>query len=290
MYEEGYQIAVVEHHYNDTFANADSQGRIGTLGINLYPTLMPDGLPEPQYPYTHAILETTINERLAAESPCTIELSGSIEGNELSLDVNIIKEAGSDMPNPRLQVVITETDIPYNDPNYNNHMNFVDRDMVPDHLGTDFDFDGDTANLNINTTLDQNWVQDNIIIVVFVEDGSNHHVFQTTKSLLSEFYTEANENNITPVAETLSNFPNPFNPSTNIVFSVKDNIAKTTLIIYNQRGQKVKTLLNKPMQFGSNEIVWNGIDDNGNELASGVYFVKMNNGNYVQSNKMILMK
>ena len=74
------------------------------------------------------------------------------------------------------------------------------------------------------------------------------------------------------------------------MFSVKDNIAKTTLIIYNQRGQKVKTLLNKPMQFGSNEIVWNGIDDNGNELASGVYFVKMNNGNYVQSNKMILMK
>jgi hypothetical protein len=185
MYEENYPIAICEHHSGDAYSCDDSEGRIGTLGINLYPTLLPDGLPEPQYPYTHAILEATIEERMAAEAPCSISIDGELTGNTLNLDLTITKDDGADMPNPRVQVVISETNIPYSGTGYET-MNFVTRDMIPDHLGTDITMDGNTHEMTISTELDESWDQNNIIIVVFVEDGSNHHVFQTARVNLTE--------------------------------------------------------------------------------------------------------
>jgi hypothetical protein len=185
MYDEGYQIAVCEHHYGDDFANADSNGRINVLGIAAFPTLMPDGLPEPSYPYSHSILENCINDRLAADAPCTLELSGSLDDNNLSLTVGIQKDDGAAMPNPRVQVVITETEIPYSGAGYTT-MNFVTRDMIPTHLGTDITMQGNTHQLQVDATLDPSWNQDHIILVAWVEDGSNHHVFQTIRVNLAD--------------------------------------------------------------------------------------------------------
>ena len=91
MYGEDYSIAVANHHYNDEFAYVGSEGRINVLGINLYPTLLPDGLPEPTWPYTHAILEATIIERMAADAPCIVDFTGSLSGNDLTLDISIQK-------------------------------------------------------------------------------------------------------------------------------------------------------------------------------------------------------
>lgn len=189
MFEEDYPIAICEHHNGDEFANTDSNGRLGTLGINLFPTLIPDGLPEPTWPYSHAILEATINERMAAEAPCTIAIAGELTGNDLSLDLTFTLDEGASMPNPRVQVVITETNIPYTGPNYDT-MNHVTRDMVPDHLGTDITISGNLHEMQIDATLDPSWDQQNISIVVWVEDGSNHHVFQANRVTLAELGAE----------------------------------------------------------------------------------------------------
>jgi len=189
MFEEDYPIAICEHHYNDEFANNDSSGRIGTLGITLYPTLIPDGLPEPTWPYTHAILEATINERMAVEAPCTIAIDGEISGNDLSLDLTFTLDDGAVMANPRVQVVISETDIPYTGANYES-MNHVTRDMVPDHLGTDITIDGNLHEMQVNVTLDPSWDQQNMSVVVWIEDGSNHHVFQANRVTFAELGAE----------------------------------------------------------------------------------------------------
>jgi hypothetical protein len=91
------------------------------------------------------------------------------------------------------------------------------------------------------------------------------------------------------IAKLLPNFPNPFNPETTIRF----NTAKAehvTIDIFNIRGQRVKTLLNEYVNSGNHSIVWNGTNDNGQSVSSGVYFYRMKAGEYISVRRMILMK
>ncbi len=90
----------------------------------------------------------------------------------------------------------------------------------------------------------------------------------------------------------LTNYPNPFNPTTIISFSLTAKDAKNaTLEIYNLKGQKIKTFSNLQItQFTNQQIIWNGKDDNNKKVSSGVYFYKMKAGNYLSTKKMILLK
>ncbi len=89
--------------------------------------------------------------------------------------------------------------------------------------------------------------------------------------------------------ELHGNYPNPFNPETTISFSVKDK-GLVKIDIYNVKGQLVKTLVNGNMNAGKHNIVWNGRDNAGNAVSSGVYFFKMSAGKYSSTKKMIMMK
>jgi len=70
------------------------------------------------------------------------------------------------------------------------------------------------------------------------------------------------------------NYPNPFNPETTISFYIKQN-SKIELEIFNIKGQKVKTLINDYRQSGYHAIPWNGDDNYGNRVSSGLYFYKL---------------
>ena len=96
-------------------------------------------------------------------------------------------------------------------------------------------------------------------------------------------------NTIPNVTKLSGNYPNPFNPTTTINFTTKE-AGNVNLTIYNIRGQKVKTLVNDNLDAASHSVVWNGKDDNGKAVSSGVYFYKMQAGKYTSTKKMILMK
>lgn len=85
------------------------------------------------------------------------------------------------------------------------------------------------------------------------------------------------------------NYPNPFNPETTIRFQLpkKENIK---IVIYNQRGQKIRTLVDKMMQPGYFKIIWDAKDDRGNKVSSGVYIYQMHAGRYQTKKKMLLLK
>lgn len=85
------------------------------------------------------------------------------------------------------------------------------------------------------------------------------------------------------------NYPNPFNPETKISFNLK-NKADVNLEIFNLKGQKIRTLVAANMSKGQHQIVWNGKDDNGINVSSGVYIYKMKSSGFSQMKKMILMK
>ena len=85
------------------------------------------------------------------------------------------------------------------------------------------------------------------------------------------------------------NYPNPFNPTTTINYSLKEN-SKVSLNIYNIKGQKVKQLVSDQLPAGQHSVIWNGKDDNDKTVSSGMYLYKLKIGNYEKTKKMILMK
>jgi hypothetical protein len=98
------------------------------------------------------------------------------------------------------------------------------------------------------------------------------------------------ENQISILSYELFNYPNPFNPSTTIEFSIQDN-SKVELIIYNIKGQKIKTLVNNEFTKGSHSIIWDGNDDSGKPVSSGIYFYTLNvNGKTESVKKCLLLK
>jgi hypothetical protein len=93
-----------------------------------------------------------------------------------------------------------------------------------------------------------------------------------------------------PTVYTLAqNFPNPFNPTTTIEYSIP-TAGHTTLAIYNLAGQKVRTLVNNVQSPSFYKVVWDGKNDNGMTVATGTYFYKLVSGNYSKNVKMTLIK
>lgn len=91
---------------------------------------------------------------------------------------------------------------------------------------------------------------------------------------------------------SLSNFPNPFNPSTTIEFSIEQNQQneQIKLEIYNIKGQKIKQLISDQFSAGQHSVVWDGTDDNSKTVSSGIYFYKLKVGEFEEIKKMILLK
>jgi hypothetical protein len=96
--------------------------------------------------------------------------------------------------------------------------------------------------------------------------------------------------------ELNQNYPNPFNPTTTIHFNVHRPSSTvrspipTTLKIYNILGQLVKTLVNESKNAGEYQVVWDGKDERGNSLASGIYFYRLQIGEQTQTRRMLLLK
>jgi hypothetical protein len=85
------------------------------------------------------------------------------------------------------------------------------------------------------------------------------------------------------------NYPNPFNPVTTISFSLPQP-QRAELLIYNTRGQLVRTLLKGDLSAGEHTAVWNGTDDTGNAAGSGIYFYRLVTKTQMLSEKMVLLK
>jgi len=98
------------------------------------------------------------------------------------------------------------------------------------------------------------------------------------------------ENDVIPREINLSNYPNPFNPTTTIEFSIQ-NDSVVELTIYNIKGQKIKTLAQNKYTIGSHSVTWNGDDDNNETVSSGIYYCELNvNGKTEAMKKCLLLK
>lgn len=116
---------------------------------------------------------------------------------------------------------------------------------------------------------------------VFVMAGSNKIPVDAANNQLPTRPTEV---------EVRQNYPNPFNPSTTIEFTLPRGEA-VTLTIYNTLGQRVVRLLDgSHMTAGSHQMVWDGMDDSGRMVSSGIYYYEIRSGIESTGKSMILLK
>ncbi|PID29812.1 MAG: hypothetical protein CSB55_01110 [Candidatus Cloacimonadota bacterium] len=104
------------------------------------------------------------------------------------------------------------------------------------------------------------------------------HLVVSETDLQVVYYTDLKEN-----------YPNPFNPETQIEFSLSKN-DNVKIMIYNVKGQLVKVLADAPFKAGKHVVSWKGKDDKGKDVAGGVYFYSMETSDYKNIKKMLMMK
>jgi hypothetical protein len=108
--------------------------------------------------------------------------------------------------------------------------------------------------------------------------------------LISNDETSINQHLVNYSINDIHNYPNPFNPTTTIEFSIL-NDSKVNLTIFNIKGQKIKTLANNEFTKGIHSLIWNGDNESEYPVGSGVYYYQLNvNGITKEVKKCLLLK
>lgn len=113
--------------------------------------------------------------------------------------------------------------------------------------------------------------------------------FEQPPDLTTPTSVESRDQGIPRTFALEHNYPNPFNPETTIRYQVAQT-ANVQIKIYNLMGQVVKTLVDKKQNPGNYKVVWQGDNDQGHSVSSGVYFLKMKAGGFNQTRKMALIR
>ena len=126
--------------------------------------------------------------------------------------------------------------------------------------------------------------------------GNNNSIYVADHYSLIKFntsiVTDVKEEEGFPLPETMhlyQNYPNPFNATTSISFTL-DSRQNVNLEIFNVLGQKVRTVVDDILSVGAHDYEWDGTDDGGTAVSSGVYLYRLKTASHCTSRKMMLMK
>jgi len=129
-------------------------------------------------------------------------------------------------------------------------------------------------------------------INVRIFDGDSEYVAETENIVFESQGTavmSVNVNTLPANYKLYANYPNPFNPITTISYDLAKE-GEVSLIVYNILGEIVTTMVSGYQEAGSYQVIWDATNDTGDNVASGVYFFKLQAGDFIQLNKAILLK
>jgi len=169
---------------------------------------------------------------------------------------------------------------------------------------------GDSTILSVDTTTSAEWTQLTVVDTLILDEGdrvaivldagstsgpdqfdSNSYFDLVTAKKIGELVLSVNDFADLPPKDfkLFQNLPNPFNPTTTISYDLPKD-AKVSLKIYNLFGREVRTLVNEAQSRGHKSVVWNGKDDSGQIVGSGLYIYRLEAEGKVQNNKMLFLK
>jgi hypothetical protein len=170
--------------------------------------------------------------------------------------------------------------------------------VATDTAGGMYDTTSATAGLFLtNEDIAGNQIEDSVAVMTYVWDVWAHDPWDSTSSdngpmtFTVDISTilALDDIGLPEVFALYNNYPNPFNPVTNITYDIPE-VAQVTLDVYNIAGQKVRTLAQGLHEPGRYRIQWNATNDYGKPLSSGMYIYRIHAGDFVSVKKLILMK
>ncbi|MCP4800332.1 MAG: T9SS type A sorting domain-containing protein [bacterium] len=188
-----------------------------------------------------------------------------------------------------MKVAITEDNVYYAGSNGETIHNQAFRKMYPTTSGIELNFVTGNYLFMIDCPL-LGWEYNNLRVTVYLQDADSWEIIQSASAFLNEIeYDPTAVNDLPGVLQVRGAVPNPFNPSTEICFSIaEDSFVEVT--IYDSSGKVVREIDGQEMNAGENSIPWDGKNNNGVVLASGVYYARVSAGIMAQTTKLVLAK
>ncbi|UCE24742.1 MAG: T9SS type A sorting domain-containing protein, partial [Candidatus Zixiibacteriota bacterium] len=245
------------HSFNDAYRNVfDIEYRVRTYSEGPY---------YPEYVFRCDLVGTESNDAdyptLAWDSLATVGHTGEdVEGIPYASFINMLPGEASVM---------------YTYDSRHDDLNNEGKPVAWRHLGPDCQY-----------------VYFDIPLSFFEREAAKAALRQAVDDLL-DYTTDIEEpiaREVLPRAVTLNqNYPNPFNPTTEMVYSLPQR-SHVTLSVYNVLGRRVTTLVDTDQPAGTYRVRWDGTDDYGNHVATGIYLYRLQAGERVLSKKMLLLK
>ena len=275
------------YHYNVS----QNTARFNYYGVNSVPNLRIDGYINAGYNYP--AWRGMIESEAENSSPLIMNISGSYDEDARAgeFTVSIYAEMDPGASNLKLRIALTESNIYYQAPNglTIHHQTF--RHMYPGTSGQSFTIsEGETVDFTFDLTTPDPLVPRGCRLVAFVQSDQNRQVLQSAKAVVVNLEPTGIEDEI-EIPESIAlgqNYPNPFNAETKIDFQT--NGGAVSLEIYDLTGAMVRTLIDGSLEAGHYSATWNGLDESGNDAASGVYFYRLNGADGELVKRMTLLK
>ncbi|MCK4569590.1 MAG: T9SS type A sorting domain-containing protein [Bacteroidales bacterium] len=179
----GHNIAAIEYHSGDAFSNTHTTARISYYGIIYFPTTYFDGTLFIEGGSASSMYNDFLplyNQRIAIPCDYTAAIYGHNTDLNYTISVVVDLENGTPPANLTAHLVLTESEIVYSWQGMS-ELNYVCRDMYPDHLGTTVNFaGGDQVIINYNFTIDASWNTQHVELVAFLQDESTKEILQGT--------------------------------------------------------------------------------------------------------------
>jgi hypothetical protein len=228
-----------------------------------------------------------LDQRATASSPLRIALTGTKADNIININAEVIRTGNITTTDLVIHFVVVENVFYQGRNNIANHRNVMRR-MVTSPAGESFSInENETKLFSKPINLSSGWIPDSLGVAVFVQSSSSKEVHQSAHISYSELQLTGIDDGDAEVPGKYyleQNYPNPFNPVTNIKFSIQHS-GFVQLKLYDVLGREINTLVNEYKTHGFYEIEFDA-----GEISGGVYFYKLQSGNYSDTKKMILLK
>lgn len=258
--------------------------------VNAVPWLKGDGdMFYDIWPFTIANFDAAFNARKVIIPPVLLTIIDSrIPGDSVKSVINLNVVQNLQPGTYRLRIMAVEKIIVYQSPpGSNGESVFEDvfRLGIPDMNGIAIPVTTGNYQFTYKYKLNPEWVDSNLVTVAFIQnDASNKEVINSASSDHTTTEIPNFSNSVPADFKLYQNFPNPFNPVTEIRFDLPEN-SNVKLLLYDGLGKLVNTIINSEVSAGSHKYY---IDGTG--LSTGVYFVKLIAGKYSDSKKILLVK
>lgn len=294
-------LAALAYHSGDDYANEDSRSRIAFYGITGFPTAIFNGINRQvggsasgnDWTNIYNLYESKLLEELSKKTAFSLESWFNEKGETFSVYSKINYHAKTFNKSYRLFYALNESHIAENWQTLDS-LHFVARSALSTVNGNIFNSNNDEPYIGMTLfdtlqfQIPDNVVEENCELITFIQDLDTKEVMAVHKLDLNDPITGINDesNKLTFKKKFYlgQNYPNPFNPNTIINYAIPAK-SQVTLKVYNLLGKELFTLVNKEQNSGNHNV-----DFDASNISSGIYFYKLQAGNFVETKKMILLK